>query len=405
MNYKMLLIVGIVVILLVGIGAAYIMMRSSTSPSTSSTSTTTSTTTTSTSSTSTTSTSTPNNNFYFLALTQKGIAQVLNPFSSSQSFLGFQRVENISTSVPTQVYYWEEVPVGASLKYMFMPLNNGTVFVINTTNFKVVKTLQVGSSTGFIGVAISPNGEYAAIADGPSGEVLVINMQTLQTVWKETFVSPTGKTYYPCDVRWTPDGTELLIPMRFNNSIDIVSATNGSVILVKPTSLGSQPYMLSPNEQGTMVAVEFAGNDSVGFYSLPNLQLMGMVQMPKGLTAQRGVFTPNGQYYLEAPSNNDTVVVISTSNFQIVKEIALPQISPPGLADIEITPGGSYAYVVIHGSVSAGGMIVLISLSTLSVSYTLPLTTAPAIVIPITQSMGTYLVDQVMLPPVTGLHC
>ncbi|MEM0072939.1 MAG: YncE family protein, partial [Metallosphaera sp.] len=348
---------------------------------------------------------TTNNNFYFLAFTQKGIAQVLNPFSSSQSFLGFQRLVNISTSVPTQVYYWEEVPLGVSLKYVFMPLNNGTVYVVNTTNFKVVKTFEVGKSVGFIGVSISPNGEYAAIADGPSGVVEVINVQSLQTVWSKDFVSSVGKTYYPCDVRWTPDGTELLIPMRFNNSIDIISAANGSLINVKPTSLGSQPYMLSPNDQGTMVAVEFVGNNSVGFYSLPNLQLMGMVQMPSGLVPQRGVFTPDGKYYLEAPSNNNTVVVISTSNFQVVKEISLPEISPAGLADIEITPGGSYAYVVMHGSVSTGGMIALISLSTLSLSYTLPLTTAPSIVIPITQSFGAYLVNNVMLPPVTGLHC
>ncbi|MEL9969938.1 MAG: YncE family protein [Metallosphaera sp.] len=399
MNYKFLLIIGIIVILLVGIGAAYIMLRSS-SPSTT---TTTTTTTTSTNSTSTSSTT--NNNFYFLAFTQKGIAQVLNPFSSSQSFLGFQRLVNISTSVPTQVYYWEEVPLGVSLKYVFMPLNNGTVYVVNTTNFKVVKTFEVGKSVGFIGVSISPNGEYAAIADGPSGVVEVINVQSLQTVWSKDFVSSVGKTYYPCDVRWTPDGTELLIPMRFNNSIDIISAANGSLINVKPTSLGSQPYMLSPNDQGTMVAVEFVGNNSVGFYSLPNLQLMGMVQMPSGLVPQRGVFTPDGKYYLEAPSNNNTVVVISTSNFQVVKEISLPEISPAGLADIEITPGGSYAYVVMHGSVSTGGMIALISLSTLSLSYTLPLTTAPSIVIPITQSFGAYLVNNVMLPPVTGLHC
>ncbi|QKR00160.1 YncE family protein [Metallosphaera tengchongensis] len=404
MNYKVLLIVGIVVILLVGIGAAYIMMKSSTSPS--STSTTTTTTPTSSSNTTSTSTSTPNNNFYFLALTQKGIAQVLNPFSSSQNFLGFTRVVNISTSVPTQVYYWEEVEGGANMKVLFMPLNNGTVFVINTTTFKVVKTLEVGSSVGFIGVSISPNGQYAAIADGPSGVLEVINTQTLQTVWSQKFVSPTtGKTYYPCDVRWTPDGSSLVVPMRFNNSVDLISASNGTVLVVRPTSLGSQPYMVSPNQQGTMVAVEFAGNNSVGFYSLPSLQYLGMVQMPKGLTPQRGVFTPSGQYYLEAPSNNDTVVVISTSNFQIVKEIPLPQITPAGLADIEITPGGSYAYVVIHGSVQTGGMIVLISLSSLSVSTTLPLTTAPAIVIPISQSMGTYLVNQVMLPPVTGLHC
>lgn len=288
MNYKVLLIVGIVVILLVGIGAAYIMMRS-TSTGTSTTPTTTTTTPTTTQNTTTT-TSTPNNNFYFLALTQKGIAQVLNPFSSSQSFLGFQRVENISTSIPVQVYYWEEVPAGVTLKYIFMPLNNGTIYAINATNFKVVKTFQVGSSVGFIGVAISPNGQYAAVADGPSGEVEVISTQTLQVAWSQKFVSPTGKTFYPCDVRWTPDSSSLVIPMRFNNSIDLISASNGSILVVKPTSLGSQPYMVSPNEQGTMVAVEFAGNNSVGSILYPAFNTWVWFKCPRFNPTERRLY-------------------------------------------------------------------------------------------------------------------
>ncbi|EWG06428.1 MAG: hypothetical protein ASUL_09604 [Candidatus Aramenus sulfurataquae] len=402
MNYKLLLLVGFVVIIAVGFGSAYVMLRTPTTTTPTPVST-------SISPSQSSSSTAPNNDFYFLVLTQKGISMVVNPFSSSDSFLGFQHVVNISTSVPTQVYYWEELPYNSTVKlgqYVFMPLNNGTVFVFNSSNMKVIKEFAVGNSPGFIGVAYSPNMQEVAIADGPSGVVELINLANLQVAWKDTFVSTTGRTYYPCDIRWDPaDPNIILVPMRFNNSVDEINASNGQVIKVLPTSPGSQPYMVSPNLQGNMLAVEYAGNNSVGFYSLPNLQFLGMVKMPGNLVPQRGTFTPNGQYYLEAPINANQVVVISTSTYTVVQNITLPSTSSPGLAEIGITPGGSYAFVVIHGNVQTGGIIALISLSTMSVAYEVPLTTAPAIVLPVEIPAATYLVDNVLLPPVTGLHC
>ena len=398
MSYKIWLIVGFVLIVLIGVGAAYIMMKSSSPTTTTSPISTTITPVTS---------SKVYNNFYLLVFTQKGISQVIDPFSTSDQFLGFQRVTNISLNVPQQVYFWVEVPAEHMFteKYILVPVNNGTVFVVNPSTMKVVKSFSVGHKIGFIGIAYSPNGTYAAIADGPSGIVEVIDLNNLQVVWKDTFVSPTGRTYYPCDVRWAPNGEYLIVPMRFNNSVDLISASSGKVMNVLTASPGSQPYMVSPNMQGTMLAVEYAGNNSVGFYSLPSLKYLGMVQMPSGVVPQRGTFTPNGAYYLEAPANKNEVVVISTSTFNIVGTISLPSISPQGLAEIGITPGGSYAFVVIHGSVTSGGMIVLISLSSMSIAYEVPLTTAPSFVLPISTSYATYLVDNVMLPPITGLHC
>ena len=395
-TYQFWLIVGLVVIILIGVGAAVIMLRSS-SPSSSSTTqqiTTTS---------SVSSQSLPQMNF--LVLTQKGIVEVINP-TSNTPLQGFLHVVNISTSVPQQVYYWVQYPYEnySNAKYYFVPINNGTVYVINPSTLKVVKEFTFGKSIGFIGVAYSPNQQLVAIADGPSGYVALINVSTLNIVWEKQFVSSTGRTYYPCDVRWSPDGTYLIVPMRFNNSVDIIGL-NGSVMKVLPASTGSEPYMVSPNMQGTMLAVEYSGNNSVGFYSLPSLSYLGMVQMPNGIVPQRGVFTPNGQYYLEAPLNSNEIVVISTSTFQVVKTISLPSFSVKGLGDIEVLPGGQYAYVVVHGNIQEGGLIVLISLSSLTVSNYVPLTTAPAAVIPIQTSEASYLVDNVLLPPVSGLHC
>ncbi|MDT7862251.1 MAG: YncE family protein [Saccharolobus sp.] len=398
MNYKLILLAGFIVILAIGFGAAYLMLRPTTTPTTTTTSVVTKPTT----------TITQSQNFYLLVFTQKGISMVLNPFSPSSSFLGFQHVVNISLNTPDQVYFWEQLPYNSMIKLgdvVFMPLNNGTVYAVNTSTMKVIKSFQVGNSIGFIGIDYSPNMQYVAIADGPSGVVEVINVQTLQVVWKDTFISPTGRTYYPCDIRWAPNGQYIIVPMRFNNSVDEINATNGQVIRVLAASPGSQPYMLSPNNQGTMLAVEYVGNNSVGFYSLPNLSLLGIVKMPGKLIPQRGVFTSNGQYYLEAPANENEVVVISTSNFSIIENITLPSTSSPGLSEIQLAPGGNYAYVVIHGNPQSGGMIVLISLSSMGIAYEIPLTTAPAIVLPLQTSAGTYLVDNVLLPPVTGLHC
>ncbi|MEM3857651.1 MAG: YncE family protein, partial [Thermoprotei archaeon] len=68
-----------------------------------------------------------------------------------------------------------------------------------------------------------------------------------------------------------------------------------------------------------------------------------------------------------------------------------------------------YAYAIQHGNPSTGGIIYLISTSTLTGSNavigSIPLTTAPAIVLPVTVSYATYLADNILLPPVTGLHC
>lgn len=397
-SYQLWLIVGLVIIILIGVGAAYIMMKPSSTSSTS--------TLPQQSSFSSSSGSQALPQMDFLVLTQKGIAEVINP-TSNTPLQGFLHVVNISINTPQQVYWWVEVPFEsyAQAKYYFVPINNGTVYVIDASTLKIVKEFSFGKSIGFIGVAYSPNQQLVAIADGPSGYVAVINVSTLNIVWEKQFVSPVnGRTYYPCDVRWSPDGSYLIVPMRFNNSVVLIGL-NGTVTKVLPASTGSQPYMVSPNMQGTMVAVEYVGNNSIGFYSLPSLSYLGMVTLPNGTAPQRGTFTPNGQYYLEAPANSNEVVVVSTSSFQIVKTIDLPSFSVKGLADIEVLPGGQYAYVVVHGNVQSGGLIVLISLSSMSVTNYVPLTTAPAAVVPIETNTARYLVNNVLLPPVSGLHC
>ncbi|HUK75011.1 MAG TPA: hypothetical protein VLU99_04400, partial [Nitrososphaerales archaeon] len=123
----------------------------------------------------------------------------------------------------------------------------------------------------------------------------------------------------------------------------------------------------------------------------------------------RGVFTPDGSYYLEASGSTNVVSVISTSTFTVVNTINLPASSSPGLADMELTPDGHDAYVVLHGTPTTGGIIYLIALSGVATATgpdaSIALTTAPAFAIPISLAYANYLADNVLSPPLLGLHC
>ncbi|MCL5788742.1 MAG: YncE family protein [Candidatus Marsarchaeota archaeon] len=397
MNYRYVLVVGIVLILAVGVGSAYYFLHTR-SP----------TVTVPPSSSPTSSTTTSSGAFDFLVFTQKGIAMLMSP---SGSFLGYERLYNLSTSSPVQTFYWDEYSTTAvPSSVLAIPLNNGTILLFNTTTMKETGKTSVGSSIGFIGIQLSPNSKYLAVADGPSGVVEVLSATSGQVVWQKTYDTLQGKTAYPCDVRWSPDGKYLLAPMKLNGTIDLIDSTTGAITNEANVAPTSQPYMASINAQGTQAVVEFLTNKTDGFYSFPSLKLIGTVAFNSThFLPQRGVFTPDGSYYLEASASTNQIAVISTSNLHVVNMINLPPTSAPGFADIVIAPGGATAYAVQHGNPTTGGIIYLISLSELTsssaVAGSIPLTTAPAIVLTIPSTLATYLADNVLEPPVTGLHC
>lgn len=381
---------------------------SSLSYSSSSSSSTSSTTPSSTTSSSSSSATVGQNDYNFLIFTQKGIAELASP---GGSLLGYTRIFNISDSVPAQTFYWEGYPVQGSAQSNFLvPINNGTVIEVSGSTLQRVGTLSVGTATGFIGVAASPDEKYAAIADGPSGVVEVVNLANFQVVWQNTFKTPSGPTSFPCDIRWSPDESTLAVPMKNNGTVDVVSATTGAIVSEATLPLATNPFMLTINSQGTMLAVELSGNKTDVFYSYPALQAVGKTSFsPSTFSPTRGVFTPDGSYYVEGSGATNVLEVVSTSTFQVVNVINLPASSSAGLADMEITPDGDSIYVVEHGSPSTGGIIYLLSISTIAsatqATASIPLTTAPAFAIPVTIAYGTYLADDVLQPPVTGLHC
>ncbi len=350
---------------------------------------------------------TGNNDYYFLAFMQKGVVELISP--TSGDMLGYLRLFNISDSVSVQTSTWEMYPVqGATAQNVVFPLTNGTFIVTDTSQLNVESRLNLGTTVGYTGVAVSPDEKTAVLVDGSSGTIELLNLTSLQTVWKETLDTSAGTSAYPSDARWSPDGSTVVVPLLDNDSIDVLSAQTGQV--EQETSLNSgSPAMLAISGQGDTLAVELSNNTDL-FYSYPALKLLGSVSFAgSSMSPASGVFTPDGQYYIEGSGTSNSVAVISLSDFKVVNTINLPQSSAPGLANMQITPDGNYVYVNQPGNPATGGIIYMFSLSNIATAdgatISVPMTTAPSFVIPISMTLGNYLADNILLPPVTGLHC
>jgi DNA-binding beta-propeller fold protein YncE len=338
---------------------------------------------------------------------QKGVVELISPANGAT--LGYLRLFNISDSVSVQASNWETYPVqGATAQNIVFPLTNGTFIVTDTTQLNLDSRLSLGTTVGYTGVAVSPNEKTAILVDGPSGIVELLNLTTLQTVWKVTFNTPAGTTASPSDARWSPDGSTIVVPLLDNDSIDLLSAQTGQVERAASLTSGS-PSTVAINGQGNTLAVELSNKTDL-FYSYPALKLLGSVSFSgSSISPTRGIFTPDGEYFLEASGTSNSVAVISLSDFKVINTINLPQSSAPGLANMQITPDGNYVYVNQPGTPTTGGIIYMFSLSNIATAsgatVSIPMTTAPSFAIPISMALGNYLADNVLLPPVTGLHC
>jgi hypothetical protein len=360
-------------------------------------------------STVTASTTVANNGYDFLVFSQKGYAELASPAGtlSGLGSLGYATSYSIPSSNPIQTDYWERYPEqGAGQSNFAVPLTNGTIEIVSGTTLKVVDRLSVGTTTGFVGVFLSPNEQLAAIVDGPTGVVTVFDLVTLQTVWTHTFLTSAGATQYPCDVYWAPNGAYLAVPMRMNGATDAINATTGVITATANVPVADDPVMLTVGPASNIVGVEL-GNKTDVFYSFPSMTYLGHTNFPiSTFTPVEGLFTPNEQYYLEVSSSTNVVEVISTSNFAIVNTIDLPASASPGLSSINITPDGLNAYVVMHGTPATGGIIYLLSLANVATATgpteSIALSTSIGTVIPITSEYATFLEDYVLLPPVTG---
>jgi YVTN family beta-propeller protein len=219
----------------------------------------------------------------------------------------------------------------------------GVVDVIDTTALKRVKSIAVDG--GVHNVFLTPDGKYAVSGSLESKAATVIDLQSEQAVWEVKFDRPVR----PMAFETNPDGSTRRIFVqlsRLNGFAVIDFATRAEVARIKlPDKLtrfgiaegreGTPSHGIGVSPDGKSLWVNSTFANAVFVYSLPELRLIGSVELPEGQPLGRApsgavpewiTFTPDSKLVYVSNSGAKSVTAIDISALKIVALIPVGEV-------------------------------------------------------------------------------
>ncbi|HXW33657.1 MAG TPA: beta-propeller fold lactonase family protein [Acidimicrobiales bacterium] len=213
---------------------------------------------------------------------------------------------------------------------------SNTLRLINTATNTEGKSTLFSGTPGPIRVAISPDGATAYIANNSADTVTPFDIAT------NTAGTPISVGSAPDGIAVTPNGQTVYVANSGSSTVTPIStATNTPGT---PISVGSDPSGVAITPDGATVYVANYGSDTVTPISTSN-NTAG-TPIPVGHEPRGIAITPNGATVYVGNGGSDTVTPISTTNNTPGTAISVGS-NPFGIA---ITPDSATVYVANYGS-------------------------------------------------------
>jgi YVTN family beta-propeller protein len=227
---------------------------------------------------------------------------------------------------------------------------SGTVSVINTATNIVTGLVSVGSDPW--GVAVTPNGAYAYVTNFGSNTVSVISTATNAVTTSITV----GNN--PYDVAITPNGNYAYITNSGSNWVTVINTATKTLTSV---NVGSFSNGVAITPDGNYAYVTSAASNTVWVISTATNMLTATIT---GLSHPYNVATtPNSAFaFVTNEGSSNTVWVVSTATNTVTPPVTGLS-SPWGVA---VTPNGAYAYVANSGSDTISVINVLVASNAMS---------------------------------------
>ncbi len=226
---------------------------------------------------------------------------------------------------------------------------SNTVSVIDTQTKQIVGSpIPVGQRPNAI--AIAPNGLRAYISNQQTGQnsVSVIDTQTNQTVG-----SPIPVGANPGAIAITPDGARAYVANTGTDTVSVIDLQTNQTV-GDPIAVGTGPAGIVVTPNGTRVYVSNLGSDSVSVIDTATNQTVG-TPIPTADDPEPLAMTPDGTRVIVGHYNADAVSIIDTATNQTVGLPIPVGISPAGIA---ITPDGTRAYATNDDDSITGPVVI-----------------------------------------------
>ena len=207
--------------------------------------------------------------------------------------------------------------------YVSIAVAPGAVDVIDTTSMEKVKSIPVKGAVH--NTYVTPDGKFVVSGSIPSKVITVIDQKTEEPVWSLQM----DKGIRPMTFATNPDGSTKWIFVQlsgFNGFAVVDFATQKEINRIKLPDLppgksifpegGNESHGMAVTSDGKTLVVNSRLNSSIYTYALPDLKLLGSVEV--GKSPDWVTLTPDGKraYVANAASNSVSVV-----DLQSLKEI------------------------------------------------------------------------------------
>lgn len=207
----------------------------------------------------------------------------------------------------------------------------GAVDVIDTASLERVKTIPIKGAVH--NTYVTPDGQFVVAGSIPGKTITVISQKTEEPVWMMTM----DAGIRPLAFSTNPDGSTKWMFVQlsdFNGFAVIDFATHKEINRITLPELppGKAKYMFGGNESHGMavtpdqktLVVNSRLNSSVYMYSLPDLKLLGAVEV--GKSPDWVTLTPDGKMAYVACAASDYVSVVDVAARREVTKIPVGQV-------------------------------------------------------------------------------
>jgi YVTN family beta-propeller protein len=215
--------------------------------------------------------------------------------------------------------------------YVSIAVAPGAVDVIDTAAMEKVKTIPVKGSVH--NTYVTPDGKFVVSGSIQSKTITVIDQKTETPVWTLTL----DQGIRPMTFATNPDGSTKWIFAQlsgFNGFAVVDFATQKELTRVKLPELpaGKKPYLVGGSEShgmavtsdGKTIVVNSRLNSSVYMYSLPELKLLGSVEV--GKSPDWVTLTPDGKMAYVACAASNFVSVVDIKAMKEVTRIPVGEV-------------------------------------------------------------------------------
>lgn len=273
-----------------------------------------------------------------------GRAYVTNSGNGTMSLIPFTAGIQPQVSTPVTVTVGG-VPTGIALspdgRWAYVADNlAGVLVVYDTVNLRTDGLVTVGS--GPWGVAASPDGTRVYVANNGSGTVSVVDTASRSVI----AAIPVGMT--PGDIALDPSGRTLYVPSNGSGTVSVVDTATSTVRAIVP--VGSQPWGVAATDTAAFVA-----NFASGTVSVIDRASASVIATVATGTSPFGVAL-----------DGDRQVLVTNSGASSMSAIALRAPTPAVdwrsvtrtrtvLGSVPLTPSVAYGIVARRGSVTRSG--------------------------------------------------